>query len=174
MQQTLITKNGDAAQFFAGSEIPIPVAQSGGTMSVEYKKVGVTMNFQPEIDYYKNIVSTINVESSAVTGSGPGGVPIISNTNLNTVLSVPSGHSIALGGLVGQRELESSSSSPPDGKSSLFQANKGSRQETGTREVVIFVTPRVLSSEPPPPAVQKKIETDFKQQELERLRQKAK
>ena len=173
MQQTLITKNGDAAQFFAGSEIPIPVAQSGGTMSVEYKKVGVTLNFQPEIDYYKNIVSTINVESSSVTGSGPGGVPIISNTNLNTVLSVPSGHSIALGGLVGQRELESSSSSPPGGGSSLFQANKGSRQETDTREVVIFVTPRVLGGEPPPPAVQKKIESDFKQQELERLRQKA-
>jgi len=173
MQQTLITKNGDAAQFFAGSEIPIPVAQSGGTMSVEYKKVGVTLNFQPEIDYYKNIVSTINVESSSVTGSGPGGVPIISNTNLNTVLSVPSGSSIALGGLVGQRELEASSSSPPGGESSLYQANTGSRSETGTREVVIFVTPRVLGNEPPPPAVQKKIESDFKQQELERLRQKA-
>jgi len=174
MQQTLITKSGDMAQFFAGSEIPIPIAQPGGTMSVDYKKVGVTLNFRPEIDYYNNIVSSINVESSAITGSGPGGIPIISNTNLNTVLSVPSGHSIALGGLVGKRELESQSSSPPGGDYSLFQANKAERESTDTREVVIFVTPRVLSDTPPPMEVQKKVEDDFKQQELDRLRQQAK
>lgn len=173
MQQTLITKSGDMAQFFAGSEIPIPIAQPGGTMSVDYKKVGVTLNFRPEIDYYNNVVSSINVESSAITGSGPGGIPIISNTNLNTVLSVPSGHSIALGGLVGKRELESQSSAPPNGDYSLFQANKAERESTDTREVVIFVTPRVLSDTPPPMEVQKKVEDDFKQQELDRLRQQA-
>jgi pilus assembly protein CpaC len=173
MQQTLITKSGDMATFFAGSEIPVPIAQPGGTMSVDYKKVGVTLNFRPEIDYYENIVSSIHVESSSITGSGPGGIPIISNTNLNTVLSVPSGHSIALGGLVGQKELESESSSPPGGEYSLLQANKGERQSTDSREVIIFVTPRVLSDAPPPMEVQKKVEDDFKQQELERLRQQA-
>jgi Flp pilus assembly secretin CpaC len=173
MQQTLITKSGDAAQFFAGSEIPISVTQPGGTMSVEFKKVGVTLNFKPEIDYYNNIVSSINVESSSVTGSGPGGVPIISNTNLNTVLSVPSGNSIALGGLVGQKELSSQSASPPDGGSALYQANSGSRNETDTRKVIIFVTPRILTSDAAAPEVQKKVEEDFKQQELDRLREQA-
>ncbi|RJP36329.1 MAG: BON domain-containing protein [Desulfobacteraceae bacterium] len=173
MQQTLITKSGDAAQFFAGSEIPIPIAQSGGTMSVDYKKVGVTLNFKPEIDYYNNIVSIINVESSSITGAGPGGVPIISNTNLNTVLSVPDGHSIALGGLVGQRELESQSSAPPGGDYALYMANKAEREATDSREVIIFVTPRILSDTPAPMEIQKKVEDDFKQQELERLRQQA-
>ena len=173
MQQTLITKSGDAAQFFAGSEIPISVTQPGGTMSVEFKKVGVTLNFQPEIDYYKNIVSSIDVESSAVTGSGPGGVPIISNTNLHTVLSVASGQSIALGGLVGQKELDSQSASPPGGGSSLYQANDRDRAETSTREVIIFVTPRILTDAKAAPEIQKKVKEDFKQQELERLRQQA-
>lgn len=173
MQQTLITKSGDSAQFFAGSEIPIPIAQSGGTMSVDYKKVGVTLNFKPEIDYYNNIVSVINVESSSITGAGPGGVPIISNTNLNTVLSVPDGHSIALGGLVGQKELESQSSAPPGGDYALFMANKAEREASDTREVIIFVTPRILSDTPQPMEIQKKVEEDFKQQELERLRQQA-
>lgn len=173
MQQTLITKSGDAAQFFAGSEIPISVTQPGGTMSVEFKKVGVTLNFKPEIDYYNNIVSSINVESSSVTGSGPGGVPVISNTNLNTVLSVASGQSIALGGLVGQKELESQSASPPGGGSSLYQANDRSRAETDNREVIIFVTPRILTDASASSEVQQKVEEDFKQQELERLRQQA-
>lgn len=174
MQQSLITKSGDSAQFFAGSEIPVPIAQPGGTMSVDYKKVGVTLNFKPEIDYYNNIVSIITVESSSITGAGPGGVPIISNTNLNTVLSVPDGHSIALGGLVGQRELESQSSAPPGGDYALYMANKGEREATDTREVIIFVTPRILSDTPAPMEIQQKVEDDFKQQELDRLRQQAK
>lgn len=173
MQQTLITKSGDSAQFFAGSEIPISIAQPGGTMSVEYKKVGVTLNFQPDIDYYKNIVSIISVESSTITGAGPGGAPVISSTNLNTVLSVPDGHSMALGGLVGQKELEGESASPLGRDAALFQANKGTRAETESREVIIFVTPRILSTEAPPMEVQKKVEEDFKQQELERLRKQA-
>jgi pilus assembly protein CpaC len=173
MQQSLITKSGESAQFFAGSEQPISIAQPGGTMSVEYKKVGVTLNFKPEIDYYNNIVSVINVESSSVTGSGPGGAPIISNTNLNTVLSVPDGNSIALGGLVGQKELEGESASPIGRDAALFQANKGTRAETESREVIIFVTPRILKAEAPAPEVQKKVEEDFKQQELERLREQA-
>lgn len=173
MQQTLITKSGESAQFFAGSEVPISISQPGGTMSVEFKKVGVTLNFKPEIDYYNNIVSIIKVESSSITGAGPGGAPVISNTNLNTVLSVPDGNSIALGGLVGQKELEADSASPPGGGSSLFQANKGTRRETDSREVIIFVTPRILSAEAPPMEVQKKVEEDFKQQELERLRNQA-
>ena len=173
MQQTLITKSGESAQFFAGSEVPISIVQPGGTMSVEFKKVGVTMNFKPEIDYYNNIVSVINVESSSITGAGPGGAPVISNTNLNTVLSVPDGNSIALGGLVGQKELEADSASPPGGGSALFQANKGTRRETDSREVIIFVTPRILSAEAPPMEIQKKVVDDFKQQELERLRNQA-
>jgi type II secretory pathway component GspD/PulD (secretin) len=142
-------------------------------MSVDYKKVGVTLNFKPEIDYYNNIVSIINVESSSITGAGPGGVPIISNTNLNTVLSVPDGHSIALGGLVGQKELESQSSAPPGGDYAMFMANKAEREASDTREVIIFVTPRILSDTSQPMEIQKKVEEDFKQQELERLRQQA-
>ncbi|MFH1156009.1 MAG: pilus assembly protein N-terminal domain-containing protein [Pseudomonadota bacterium] len=174
MQQTLITKSGDEAEFFAGSELPISVAQDGGTMSVEYKKVGVTLKFKPDLDYYQNIVSTINVESSSVTGTGPGGAPIVSNTNMHTVISVPSGSSVALGGLVGQKELAGTSSSPPGGGEALVQVNKGSRNETSSREVIIFVTPRVLDGKAPDTKeVQKKIEGDFKQQELDQLRQQA-
>ena len=174
LQQTLITKNGVEASFFAGSEIPISVAQPGGTMSVEYKKVGVTLKFNPDIDYYDNIVSLINIESSSVTGESATGSPIISNTKMNTVISIPSGSSIALGGLIGQKELSATSSAPPGGQATLAQSNKGERAETSTREVIIFVTPRVLTTKPTETqAVKKKIEKDFKQQELENLRKQA-
>lgn len=175
MQQTLITKSGDSADLFAGSEVPIPVAQDGGTMSVQYKKIGVKMNFQPTIDSYNNIISSISIESSSITGQGPGGAPTISTTNLNTVLSVASGQSIALGGMVGQRDVSAISGSPPGGGDALFQANKSTRKGTDSREVLIFVTPRILSTEPVDTKdMQKKVEGEFKEQELEKLREQAK
>ncbi len=174
MQQTLLTKSGDSAHLFAGSEVPIPIAQDGGTMSVEYKKIGVTLDFKPIIDAYKNIVSSISVESSSITGQGPGGAPTISTTNLNTVLSVASGQSIALGGMMGQRDVEALSGSAPGGGSALFQANKATRKGTDSREVVIFVTPRILSTEAVGSTEMKKsVEQGFKEQELEKLRDQA-
>jgi len=174
MQQTLITKSGDAANLFAGSEVPIPVAQDGGNMSVQYKKIGVTLKFQPTVDSYGNVVSSISVESSSITGEGPGGAPTISATNLNTVLSVASGQSIALGGMMGQRDVEAISGSPPGGGSSLFQANKAKRKGSDSREVVIFVTPRILSTETAGSTeLKKSVEDDFKSHELEKLRKQA-
>lgn len=174
MQQTLLTKSGDSAELFAGSEVPIPVAQDGGTMSVEYKKIGVKLKFNPTIDPYKNIVSSISVESSSITGEGPGGAPTISTTNLNTVLSVASGQSIALGGMMGQRDVEALSGSAPGGGSALFQANKAKRKGTDSREVVIFVTPRILSGQAVGTTeLKKSVEKDFKEQELEKLRKQA-
>lgn len=172
MQQTLITKSGDSAEFFAGSEVPIPIAQQGGAMSVEFKKIGVNLNFRPVIDPYDNIISSIRVDSSSITGEGAGGAPTISTTNLNTVISVASGNSIALGGMMGQRDLEALSGSPPGGGLSLVQANRAEREGAEAREIVIFVTPRILSGETADTtAIQRRVEGDFKEVELERLRE---
>jgi len=175
MQQSLVTKSGSKATFFAGSEIPVPVAQEGGTMSVEYKKVGVTMHFTPNLDTHNNVNSPIKIESSSVTGQGPGGAPIISSTQLDTIVSVTSGNSIVLGGLIGQKDLSAISKSPPGGGYSLFQLNKGEREGSDTREVLIFVTPRALaSSEEAVQEMGEKVEESFKEQELEHLREQMK
>jgi pilus assembly protein CpaC len=50
LEQRVVTKAGGSAHFFAGSEHPVPIAQNGGAMSVQYKKVGVTLDFSPQFD----------------------------------------------------------------------------------------------------------------------------
>ncbi len=170
MQQTLITNSGGTANFFAGTEIPIPIAQDGGTMSVEYKKVGVTLNFSPNLDEEDTVVSPVKIESSTVRGEGPMGAPIIGSTQLDTVVSVKSGSSIALAGLIGQREANLMSSTPPGGDYSLFQSNKGERRSAQTREVLIFVTPKILGgAQEAVKGIGGKVDESFKQQELENL-----
>jgi len=174
-QQSLITKSGEKAKFFVGSEIPVPVAQGDGTMSVDYKKVGLTLNFTPTIDVYKNINSAIEVESSSVTGEGSGGAPVIATSQLQTMVSVKSGSSIALAGLVGQSDRKVISGSPPGGGSSLFQLNKAERLSMEANEVVIFITPRILTgSKTDVKEIGKKAEESFKKQELENVREQIK
>jgi pilus assembly protein CpaC len=46
-QPTLITRSGQKAQLFVGGELPIPVSQGGGAVSIEYKEYGVKLEFEP-------------------------------------------------------------------------------------------------------------------------------
>jgi pilus assembly protein CpaC len=174
MNQAVITKQGGQAKFFAGTEIPISIAQSLGTMSVEYKKVGMTLNVTPNIDQAKNVDASIQVESSSVTGQGSGGAPIVNSNTISTALNVGSGVSIALGGLIGQRELQLISKSPPNKELSLLQLNAQDSSNVDQTEVIVFVTPRVLDG-PSQAAVEidEKVRQDFKKRDLDELRPKA-
>ncbi len=146
-QQTAIAKNGGHASFFVGDEVPIAVAQEGGTMSIEYKKVGITLNFSPIIDAQGNVDTNVEVESSIITGEGAGGAPTINTTRLQTSAYVSSGESIALGGIIGQHELQALSGSPPAGTGpSLYQSNKSESQLLKKSEVLVFITPEILQS----------------------------
>lgn len=175
MNQAVITKQGGDAKFFAGTEVPIPIAQSLGTMSVEYKKVGMTLNISPNIDPLSNIDTTILVESSAIISQDANsGAPTISTNNLSTALNVTSGQSIVLGGLIGQRELEALSLSPPDNGESLLQLNRRTKAGVDGWEVVVFITPSVIQH--PSQAVREidaKVQESFKKKDLERLRGQA-
>jgi len=174
MNQAVITKQGGEAKFFAGTEIPISIAQSLGTMSVEYKKVGMTLNVSPNIDPLSNIDALIHVESSAVISENASGTPTISSNNLSTALNVASGQSIVLGGLIGQRELDALSLSPPDNEQSLVQLNRRTRAGMDGWEVVVFITPSVVNH--PSQAVRDidaKVQESFKQRDLDRLREQA-
>ena len=172
MNQAVITKQGGEAKFFAGTEVPISVAQSLGTMGVEYKKIGMTLNVSPNIDPLSNIDTSIHVESSSIISeNATTGAPTVSTNNLSTALNVASGQSIVLGGLIGQRELEALSLSPPDKQESLLQLNRRTKAGTDGWEVVVFITPSVVSH--PGQALgdmKGKVEQSFKKKDLERLR----
>lgn len=144
-QQTVVTKNSRLAHFFVGDEIPIPVAQQGGTMSVEYKKVGLTLKFTPNIDVAGNIDISVDVDSSIVTGEGLGGAPRISTTNLQSAAYLKNEESMALGGLIGQREARTLAAAPPGGGEAFVQLNDSKRFQNDKTQVLVFVTPKILN-----------------------------
>lgn len=170
-EQIVITKSGSKAHFFVGDDLPIPVAQEGGLMSVQYKKVGLTFDVSPVIDRQGNVESLVEVGSSSVVGEGAGGAPKIRDTRLQSLVYVKSSESITLGGLVGQREAKSlGGSSPGDG---LVSINETNRQELRKSQVLVFITPEILMSAADAGRVAKgKAKDEFKAYEYENIQQK--
>jgi hypothetical protein len=48
-EPNLVTTSGQEASFLAGGEFPIPVPQQFQTITIEYKKFGVGLNFTPTV-----------------------------------------------------------------------------------------------------------------------------
>jgi pilus assembly protein CpaC len=145
-QQSVVTKTGDKAHFFVGDEIPIMVAQQGGPMSVEYKKIGLTLNFSPVIGQSGIIQTFVEVESSSVNGEGQGGAPKVRQTKLQSAISVKSSESMALGGLIGQREARAFTTPSSGNADAIVQVNDSTRFQHDKSQILIFVTPEILSA----------------------------
>jgi len=144
---TLITQSGKEADLFVGGELPIPVAQGGGAISIEYKEYGVKLKFLPEVDTQNNINTAINMEMSSLGGPSAGGAPGILTNRVNTNVFVREGESITLGGLVQSTDAQAVDKIPGLGNipvlGNLFKSRSFIKNET---EFLVFATPKLIRS----------------------------
>lgn len=162
---TLITKSGQPAELFVGGEIPIPVAQGNGAISIEYKEYGVKIEFEPVVDTQDNIDTKIFVETSNLGGPAPGGgAPGLITNRVSTGVFVRTGESITLGGLVKSEDAQSIDKVPGLGDipvlGNLFKSKSYMRNET---ELVVFATPKVVSVPEAGRELRDKVTADFEE-----------
>jgi pilus assembly protein CpaC len=163
-QPTLITKSGQKAELFVGGEIPIPVAQGGGGISIEYKEYGVKLQFEPKVDTQDNIDTAIFVEMSSLGGPVAGGAPGLITNRVNTSVYVKTGDSITLGGLVQASDAENVDKVPGLGNipvlGNLFKSKQFIRNQT---EMLVFATPRVVTAAEAGTGLKDKVTGDFEE-----------
>jgi pilus assembly protein CpaC len=146
---TLIAKSGQKADLFVGGELPIPVSQGTGAVTIEYKEYGVKLEFEPLVDTQDNVDTAIFVEMSSLGGpASQGGAPGLITNRVNTSVFVKSGQSITLGGLIQASDAEAVDKVPGLGSipvlGNLFKSKQYLRNQT---EMVVFATPRVVSAD---------------------------
>ena len=162
-EPNLVAMSGETANFLAGGEIPVIAPQAsntGGTITVTYKQIGVSLAFTPTI-----IGDRINLkvapEVSQLTTDGQVSVPIsstasiiipaVSTRRVSTTVELGSGQSFAIGGLLQHTTTQTITKVPGLGDvpilGSLFKSDAYQRNET---ELVIVVTPYFVepSSQP--------------------------
>jgi pilus assembly protein CpaC len=149
-EPNLTAVSGQTANFLAGGEIPIPIAQPGGTMQVTYKQFGVSLDFTPTIIATNRIAMHVRPEVSTVAQMGDvkvGNVSMPSFTvrRADTTVEVASGETFAIAGLFQRQMTQEIDKLPMIGDvpvlGALFSSEQFRRNET---ELVILITPYLV------------------------------
>ncbi len=146
----IATVSGQTASIFVGRKRyisqPVETPSSG---SMNYIDAGIRLNMTPWTGGDGEIIAEVNPEVSVMSAPDPvTGLPEKSTRQAKTQVIVRDGETIIIGGLV-QTELQSTRTKIPllgdlPLVGSLFRGVK--RQEVKT-ELVIFITPRILTEE---------------------------
>jgi pilus assembly protein CpaC len=149
-EPNLVTLSGDTASFLAGGEIPIPVQNALGQITVEYKKYGVGLAFTPTVLDRGLINLKIEPEVSQIdpnnfVQAGSIRIPGLIVRRANTTIELRNGQSFAIAGLLqnvsttDQQQLPWLGDVPVLG--ALLRSAAYQKQET---DLVIIVTPRLV------------------------------
>jgi pilus assembly protein CpaC len=149
-EPTLVALSGQEAEFHAGGEIPIVLAQQLGTFSVRYKKFGVKLRFTPTVLSERTLSLNLGVEVSepdpsvgvVLTGFT---VPAFKTRSSNTTVRLKDGQSFAVAGLLSDQVKSSIAKVPGLGDlpilGALFRSAAYRRDET---ELLVVVTAHLV------------------------------
>ncbi|WP_051261382.1 type II and III secretion system protein family protein [Desulfovibrio inopinatus] len=143
---TLVCLSGETAKFLAGGEIPVPIPQGFGTISIEYKPFGVGLQFTPTVLTDSRISMKISPEVSeldynnTITLNG-NIIPGLNTRRASSVVEMNDGQTFALAGLIKETGRDAASRFPVLGDvpvlGMLFKSNEFQENET---ELVIVAT----------------------------------
>ncbi len=146
---TLVTLNGQKAEFQVGGSYPVPIQQDGG-ITIEDKEYGVLLKFTPYIIDNNTITLEVIPEVSSpdysmgVTSAGTT-VPGQTSRKASATLQLKSGQTFAMAGLLKEDFYQSISKVPFLGDvpylGTLFTSKETKHTEN---ELVIMVTPTIV------------------------------
>ena len=186
-EPNLMALNGQQASFLAGGEFPVPVPQVSAsgvapTITVQFKKFGVQLDFLPTIlegDVVRltvdPVVSTIDFTIGATLVAGGSPVPGLNTRQAHTTVELQPGQTLAIAGLL-QLTLNGQTNRIP-GLGDLpilgpFFSN--TTNERIEKELVVLVTPYLVEPMsqhqiPPGPGDEVGTPTDFEFYFLNRI-----
>lgn len=158
-QPNLLAADGKQASFLAGGEYPYPVVQGitgGGTgaVTIQFQEFGVRLNFIPTVTPRNTIRLQVAPEVSSLdftNGVQISGftVPALDVRKMNTEVEMAQGESLAVGGLLDNRETQNLEKVPFIGDipilGNLFRSISKNTTKT---ELIVIVTPEIVAPMP--------------------------
>lgn len=150
-EPNLVALSGQEAKFLAGGEVPVPVAQEGGVISIEFKPFGIELNFIPRV--VDNDLINLELEAAVseidpTNGFAVNGFEIdaFSRRETSTTVEMRDGESFAIAGLLQDNFSDNASQLPWLGDipvlGALFRSASYQRAQT---ELVIIITAHLVS-----------------------------
>ncbi|RWM29022.1 MAG: type II and III secretion system protein family protein [Mesorhizobium sp.] len=150
-EPNLTAVTGQTANFLAGGEIPVPIAQGTDVTTIQYKPFGVSLGFTPTLIGRNRIALHVQPEVSSLSDAGAVSangfaMPSFVVRRADTTVEVASGQTFAIAGLFQQRTSRNLEKFPVLGDvpvlGPLFQSQRFQREET---ELVILITPYLVA-----------------------------
>ncbi|WP_292496079.1 type II secretion system secretin GspD [Mesorhizobium sp.] len=152
---TIMALNNQKATLQVGDQVPIVTQQATGlnnlnatiVNAVELKDTGLILNVIPRINASGRVLLDITQEVSNVVKTTTSGIdsPTIQQRRLQTKVIVNDGESIALGGLIQERNSLDRGQVPIVGDIPIFgNLFKNKTDKIERTELVIFIRPRVV------------------------------
>lgn len=152
---TVVTINNTPAQINIGEEFPIPnytYNDERGSFEVngfEYKPIGIILNVTPQVNsagfINLNIAPEISSRGDTVNFNGAN-IPIVTTRKTESTVTIKSGFTLAIGGLVQQSTGDTETKVPLLGEIPLLgRLFRSSEKSSDQRNLIIFITAKVLN-----------------------------
>src|SRR5262249_17873138 len=152
---SVVVIDNQFATLQVGDQIPITTRQAVSVdvptapivNNIDYRNTGVILRVAPRINANGNVLMDVEQEISAVaqTPTATTLTPTVSQRRVRSSISVTSGQTVLLAGLVNERQDRSRNGLPGldnvPGLGTLFSRNTGSLQRT---ELIIFIRPQII------------------------------
>jgi type II secretory pathway component GspD/PulD (secretin) len=166
----IMTKNGQEAAVYMGDSVPYQsttTTSSSTSVSFEYKDVGTSLKITPIINEVDNQIRlNVNAEVSNITKwttSGTAKAPQVSTRKANTMVTIKSGQSFVIGGLMSSEDLDNLSGIPGlmdlPILGSLFRYHSVTKENT---EIYIMITPYIVGNDTDPETLLKGVKEHAK------------
>jgi pilus assembly protein CpaC len=150
-EPNLVALSGQKASFLAGGEYPVPSAQEGGNITVEFKPFGVELDFIPRVVdgdlinlELSTAVSALDASNALVTGDFT--ISAFSRRETSTTIELRDGESFAISGLLQDDFQDASSQVPWLGDipvlGALFRSADYQRRQS---ELVVIITAHLVT-----------------------------
>ena len=154
-QPNMITLSGTKANILVGGQMPVPVNNDNGQITVEWKDYGIKLEIEPSINAADLIYTKVKAEVSAIDWnsnhkiyiSTTAAIPPITMRRADSTIVLSSGQTMAIGGLISSEMSKDVKKLPLLGDlpiiGNLFKSTSFSKNET---ELLIFITPTIVDT----------------------------
>jgi len=130
-------------------DIPYQEASASGATATAFRKAVLSLRVTPQITPDERVLLDLHVNQDSQSESAQAGsIPIIDTNELSTSVLVEDGETVVLGGVFSDNKVDNTNRIPFFGElpyvGFLFRDR---RQSNTRRELLIFVTPKILGEE---------------------------
>lgn len=146
----LMTTDQQTAVIESGEEVPYQEGTLSGATAVAFKKAVLKLKVTPRITPVGKLLMTLQINQDALSARDINGVPAILTKEIQTNVLVNDGQTVVLGGIYKQNKIKSERRVPFFGELPVLGILfRNKHVEIKNEELLIFITPRIITDAMP-------------------------